>query len=122
MKLLCLLALSSGLVTAADPQDVIVATRRAGRVEILDNATLRPLGTIAFNPLAESVAASPDGRTLFLNQAMPSRPNTCCGLYALDLENRSLRFLIDPSLRSTPSPDGRRLFVNRGNAGIDVID
>jgi len=107
---------------ADDARDVVVATRRAGRVEIFDAGTLQPLGTIGVEPLAESIQPSPDGRTLFIAQAMRSIPNSCCGLFALNLETREMCFLREPAMRSTPSPDGRKLFFQRGNVGIEVQD
>jgi hypothetical protein len=123
MRLLWVFAvLVSSALAADDGQNVILATRRAGRVEVFDAGTLQPLGTIGVDPLAESIAASPDGHTLFIAQATPSRPNSCCGLLALNLDSKEMCFLRAPALRSTPSPDGRKLFLQRGNVGIDVFD
>ncbi len=115
-----LLALSA--FAADDGANVILTTRRAGRVEIFDAGTLQPLGTIGVDPLAESVTPSPDGRTLFIAQAMRSIPNSCCALFALNLESREMCFLREPAMSATPSPDGRKLFFQRGNTGIDVLD
>jgi hypothetical protein len=115
-------ALVCSAFAADDGQNVILATRRAGRVEVFDADTLQPLGTIGVNPLAESISASPDGRTLFIAQAMPSRPNSCCGLFAFTLENQQMCFLREPSMKATPSPDGRKLYFQRGPIGIEVFD
>ena len=123
MRLLWVFAvLVSSALAADDGQNVILATRRAGRVEVFDAGTLQPLGTIGVDPLAESIAASPDGRTLFIAQQSPSHRNSCCALFALNLESQQMCFLREPALRSTPSPDGTRLFLQRGNVGIDVFD
>jgi len=109
-------------LAADDGQNVILATRRAGRVEVFDAGTLQPLGTIGVDVLAESIAASPDGRTLFIAQQSPSHRNGCCGVFGLNLESKEMCLVREPALRSTPSPDGTRLFLQRGNIGIEVFD
>jgi hypothetical protein len=48
--------------------------------------------------LAESVVASPDGRRLFVAQALPADEHSCCALFALDLRAKSLCPLIEPAL------------------------
>jgi hypothetical protein len=105
-----------------DGQNVVLATRRAGRVEVFDAATLQPLGTIGIDRLAESIAASPDGRTLFIAQQMQSVKNSCCALFALNLGTREMCFLREPTMKATASPDGQKLFFQRGNVGIEVFD
>lgn len=118
--MLAVLAVSA--LAADDGQNVILATRRAGRVEVFDAATLQPLGTIGVDPLAESIEASPDGHTLFIAQAMLSIRNSCCGLFALNLDSKEMCFLREPAMKATPSPDGQKLFFQRGNVGIEVFD
>ena len=107
---------------ADDGQNVILATRRAGRVEVFDAATLQPLGAIGVDRLAESIATSPDGRTLFIAQQMQSVRNSCCALFALNLATKEMCFLREPSMKATPSRDGQKLFFQRGNVGIEVFD
>lgn len=114
------LALSA--LAADDGQNVILATRRAGRVEVFDAGTLQPLGTIGVDLLAESITSSPDGHTLFIAQAMRSIRNSCCALFALNLESREMCFLREPAMKATFSPDGQKLFFQRGAVGIDVFD
>lgn len=68
------------------------------------------------------MSASPDGRTLYLEQPPPSRPNGCCALFSLDLATAALCELIYPSSPGVTSPDGRLLFTQRGNVGVEVFD
>src|ERR1017187_6103973 len=104
MRLLWVLAvLAVSALAADDGQNVILATRRAGRVEVFDAATLQPLGMIGVDPLAESIAASPDGHTLFIAQAMLSIRNSCCGLFALNLDSKEMCFLDRKSTRLNSS-------------------
>ena len=112
----------AGAALSQEPRAVVLATNRDGRVEVFNALTLATLGTLAIHPLAESTSASPDGRTLYIAQESESTPGGCCGLFALDLETRRMCPVISPSLFGAPSPDGRFLFTQRGNSGIDVFD
>jgi hypothetical protein len=104
---------------AQQPQDLLVATRRAGLVEFFNSDTLEPLGHMRVAQAAESVSAAPDGRRLFV--AMWLSPRECCGLFSLDLGTKRMCELIEPAQEGVPSPDGR-LYTQRGNVGIEVFD
>jgi hypothetical protein len=103
-------------------REVIIATRRNHRVVVFDSHSLAQLGHFVVSEGAESVSASPDGRTLFLQQPPPSSPNGCCALFSLELATGSLCELIFPSSPGVMSPDGRLLFTQRGNVGVEVLD
>lgn len=105
-----------------ETREVILATQRNRRLHVFDAATLEPLGHFAVGNLAHTVSPSPNGRTLFIEQAMPSDPNGCCALFALDLETRKMCRLIEPSGLGVVTPDSQRLFIQRGNVGIDVFN
>ena len=107
---------------SASAETVLVASRRAGWIEFINPQTLQTINRVEVGRLAESVSASPDGRTLFIAKAMQSEPEGCCGLYALDLEKGSLSFLAEPAQRVTLSPKADRLFTQRGDVGIEVFD
>ena len=108
--------------SANDLREVIVATQRKSRLHVFDANTLRPLGYFTVNNNAHSVVASPDGLKLFLEQPAPPDVNGCCALFALDLVSHKLCKLISPSSLGAPTPDGRWLFTQRGNIGIEVFD
>jgi DNA-binding beta-propeller fold protein YncE len=114
-----ILLLAATAAFAEDPL-VVVASARAGRIEFFD-AALGPLANMGVNQQVESVAASPDGRRLYLAQENQKTPGACCSLYSLDLETRKMCFLTAPALFGTPSPDGRFLFT-QGTRGVDVFD
>lgn len=89
---------------------------------MFDARSLSELGHFIVSEGADSISASPDGRTLYLEQPPPSRPNGCCALFSLDLATGSLCNLIFPSTRGVASPDGRLLFTQRGAVGVEVFD
>ncbi len=105
-----------------DIHEVILATQRNRRLHVFDANTLRPLGYFTVNDNAHSVVASPDGLRLFIEQPAPPDANGCCALFSLDLVTHKLCKLIFPSSLGAPSPDGRWLFTQRGNIGIEVFD
>jgi len=129
-----LFALCVALAAAAAPQsppraavaeesrEVVLAVRRDRRLHVFDAETLEPLGHFVVHDLAHSVSARPDGRVLFIAQAAERAGDGCCALFALDLETKRLCRMIEPAMWSTPSPDGRLLFTQRGAVGVEVFD
>jgi hypothetical protein len=125
MRTLCILwilGLAAGAALPEESRSVVLAATRSGRIEILDAHSLATQGGLVVNRLAESVSASPDGRTLYIAQESESTPDGCCGLFSLDLATQRMCFLIAPALFGAPSPDGRFLFTQQGNDGVDVFD
>jgi len=118
------LALLGALVpgVSSERREVLLASRRAGWVEILSRETLEPLSRLRVGPMAESVAPAHDGRTLFVAQAISLDPNGCCALYALDLAKRTMTFLIEPAMEATLLPAANVVLAQRGNVGIDAFD
>jgi hypothetical protein len=115
-----LLTLAVAAAFAEDPL-VVLATDHAGRIDFFD-AALSPLGTLGIGAgqRIESVAASPDGRRLYIAKAEEKTADSF-GLYSLDLGTRGMCLLATPALFGAPSPDGRFLFT-QGKGGVDVFD
>jgi hypothetical protein len=105
-----------------DMQTVLLAAHRAGRVEILDPATLAPLGSINVLPLADGISSSPDGSFLYIREGIAPDFKGCCALYALNLETKRMTRLVEPSSAATVSPDGNHVVTQRGNMGIEVYN
>ncbi len=122
LSMLWILGLAAGVAFPQEPRSVVLTATRAGRVGILDAHSLTTLGSLTVNRLAESISASPDGRTLYVAQESESTPGGCCGLFSIDLATRRMCLLVAPALYAAPSPDGRFLFTQQGNEGVDVFD
>lgn len=105
-----------------DMQTVLLAAHRAGRVEILDPATLAPLGSIKVLPSANGIWSSPDGSFLYIPEGIAPDFKGCCALYALNLETRRMTHLVEPSGGVAVSPDGNHVVTQRGNIGIEVFN
>jgi hypothetical protein len=105
---------------AQDRQMVLLAAHRAGRVEILDPTTLAPIGSIRVLPLADGVSNSPDGTTLYIPEGIAPNFETCCALYALDLQTEKMTRVVMPASGATISPDGSYVITQRGAVGIEV--
>ena len=114
--------LAAAPAPAADSRSVVLVTGREGTVGVFDSTTLTPIGAIQSGAMTQDVSARPDGRMLFVASAMRSKPQSCCAVYSVDLADGQLCFLIEPALNSVPATDGSRLFVQRGNVGIDAVD
>ena len=122
LSMLWILGMAAGVAFPEESRSVVLAATRTGRIEILDAQSLRMLASLAVNGQTESVSASPDGRTLYVAQESESTAGGCCGLFSLDLATRQMCFLIAPALFAAPSQDGRYLFTQQGNEGVDVFD
>jgi hypothetical protein len=114
-----ILLLASAAAFAEDPS-VVLAVARAMSIEFY-SATLGKLGAVSANGKLESVAASPDGRMLYLARDSEFSSNKCCGLYSLDLTLRNMCFLTAPAMFGLPSPDGNYL-LTQGAQGVEVFD
>lgn len=104
-------------------RDVILATQRDHKLHVFDASTLEPLGRFEVGPMAHNVIARPDGRMLFLEQAIPGDSNLCCALFALDLETTVLCHVNEPAVTPpTLTLDGGLVFTQRGNMGVEIFD
>jgi hypothetical protein len=113
------LLLAAAPACAEDPL-VVLAAAPSGRIKFFDGA-LAPLGAIAVRQHVESIAASPDGRRLYVAQSIQGTPDSV-GLYAVELDSPGVCPLLSPSaLFGAPAPDGRFLFT-QGKTGVDVFD
>ncbi|MBI2918497.1 MAG: hypothetical protein HYY01_10960 [Chloroflexi bacterium] len=117
-------ATGEGAPTPEETRQVILAAalRTLGRVQVFDAATLEPLGYVVTNKTVDDVNVAPDGKTVFIVQATTPESPGCCALFALDLTTGELCRLNEPASRSVPSPDGRWVFTQRGNIGLEVFD
>jgi len=125
MKRICpalLLLMSLFPSKAQDSQPVLVATHRAGGIEIFDPATLSPLASIQVRPLVEGVRSSPDGSFLYIREGMAPDFKGCCALDALDLRTKKLTSLVAPSGEITVAPDGTHVLTQRGAVGIELYN
>ena len=126
MKLACagllFLLVFSPPQQAEDRQTVLLAVHRVGRIEILDPATLAPLGSVKVLPLADGILSSPDGSFLYVPEGVAPDFKGCCALYALNLETKRMTRLLEPSGGVTVSPDGNHVLTQRGNVGIEVFN
>ena len=105
-----------------DTQTVLLAAHRAGRIEVLEPATLASLGSIKVLPLADGIWSSPDGNFLYIPEGIPPDFKGCCALYALNLETKRMTRLIQPFGTAAFSPDGNHVVTQRGNVGIEVFN
>jgi hypothetical protein len=100
-----------------DTQTVLLAAHRAGRVEVLDPATLGSIGSIKVLPLADGIESSPGGKFLYIPEGIAPDFKGCCVLYAFDLETAGMTRLAFPSFGAAISPDGSVVLI-----GGDVYD
>ncbi len=118
---LAILLLLPLLVAQAQDRTVLLAVRRAGRVEVLAADTLQTLGTIQVPPLADRVASG-SGGMIFLRAGLAPEFRGCCALYALDLKTRNLTKLLSPVVAVVLSPDGKHVITQRGPIGVEVFN
>ena len=111
-----------GLQGADNPREVILATQRDHRLHVFDPQTLEWLGSFETYNLTHGVSASLDGRKIFVAQASTPDGNGCCALFSLDLETQEMCRMVEPVTTQAPSPDGRWLFSQRGDTGVEVFD
>lgn len=104
---------------AGAPSKVLLLSTRAGWVETVDPATLATIWRIPTPQNTESVAASADGKRLFI-AAPRGAPGGCCAIFAVDNGAIQQTPFEWPALRVTIA--GNRVLAQRGNVGIDVFD
>jgi hypothetical protein len=88
--------LGCAAVHAQDLKTYILASRRAGAIEIIDPTSLATVGRIHFDLPPGSVglnavSASIDGTVLYVGGPIPDKPNGCCVLYSIDLATLEAR-------------------------------
>lgn len=109
------------VICQAQDRTVLLATHRTGNLEVLDPDTLLPFGSFKVVPLADGVVGGPEGM-IFLREGLAPDFKGCCALYALDLKNRNMTKLLDPSSIVVVSPDGNHVITQRGNVGIESFN
>jgi len=117
LLLIALALATSAAASAADP--VLLTSRRGGWIEAFDPATLATVFRTSTPVNTESVAADPSGARLYLS-APKSPGEACCALYAIDVDTLRLTYLNFPVRRATPSSG--RVYMQRGNVGIESFD
>ena len=118
---LVILLLLPLVIVHAQDRTVLLAAHRAGRVDVLNPATLQSLGSVKVLPLADGVASAPGG-FIFLREGLAPDFDGCCALYALDLKTRNMTKLLEPVSGVIVSPDGKHVITQRGNVGIESFD
>jgi hypothetical protein len=117
---LAILLFLSSTVARAQNRTVLLASHRAGRVELLDPVTLQSLTSIKVLPQANGVTSKPAG-LLFLLDGLAPDFQGCCALYALDLKALKLTKLLEPVSAAVVSPDGQNVLAQRGAVGIEFF-
>ncbi len=110
----------TALLWPASFDPVLLASRRAGSVEVIKLDTLETSSRIRFPGSVESVASDPSGKQLFVALPLRDHAKNCCALYALELPSLRLTFLAEPALRAVPT--SARVVFQRGNVGIESFD
>ena len=124
--LVCSVSLIScfGIGLSQTAQGYIVSAQRSGEIQFRDPNSLDVLSSIEANLPTNSaglngVLASPDGKTLYVEGPMGTKPgsvNGCCWLYAIDLATLKVRV----ATRIWGS-DSRRLFVSAGPSLLTTV-
>ena len=105
----------------AQDRTVLLAAHRTGNLEVLDPDTLLPFGSLKVLPLADGVVGGSEGM-IFLREGLAPDFKGCCALYALDLKNRNMTKLLDPTSAVVVSPDGNHVITQRGNVGVESFN
>ncbi len=112
--------LCAATLWSASGDPVLLASRRAGFIEVISLESLETTARVQFPGFVETIASDPSGRRLFVALPLPDQPKGCCALYALDLPSLQLTFLAEPAIRSITTFD--RVVFQRGNTGIESFD
>src|SRR5579862_3756257 len=112
-----LLAACASSLVAAGPY--LLASSRGGWVEAIDPFTLRTVARIRTPRNTESVSSDAEGARLFVAAPRHDRA-PCCAIFALDPATMQMTELDWPAAQVTMA--GKKILVQRGDAGIDVFD
>jgi len=130
---LALAALAASRASAQNQQLIFVENSRGGDVSVIDDATMKIVGTIDIGLSPDDIVPSPDGKTLYLSRIIrradrrPAAPGEAVGeMVAID--PRGLKVLWRVNLTGSPnhlmsSPDGKLIYVTIVDRGhVDVVD
>ena len=105
--------LASGVLHAQGSNSYLLAARRNGTIEIIDQSSLAPIARIHFDLAPKSsgfngVSASTDGTMLYVEGPVRNgpRPGGCCVLYSIDLATLETKQVAD-----IPGTASRAAFV-----------
>jgi hypothetical protein len=98
-------------LSAQDSRNMILASSRAGVVELIDPSTLETVGRIHFDfgpgsAGLNGVSASADGSMLYVEGPLPTDPHGCCSLYSIELATLQMKVAA-----SVPGSRSRNSFV-----------
>ncbi len=126
----CAAALSTGALAAQNAgQTLFVENSNSGDVSVIDNATLRVVGTIPLGLSPDDVIASPDGSTLYVSRIVRQdngRPTGRGEVVAVDPTARTIRWRA--AFAGVPnhlaaSPNGKQIYVTIVSSSyVDIID
>ena len=128
-----LLISAAGNAAAQQTQLLFVENSRGGDVWVIDDATLKVIGTIDIGLSPDDIVTSPDSKTLYLTrivrrpQNRPAAPGEPLGeMVAID--PKGMKVLWRVNLTGNPnhlmaSPDGKLVYITIVDRGrVDVID
>ena len=133
VTVLALAAAFAATPALAQTQLVFVENTRGGDVSVIDNATMKVVGTIDIGLSPDDIVPSPDGKTLYLTRIIrrpdrrPAAPGEAVGeMVAID--PKGLTVLWRVNLTGSPnhlmsSPDGKLIYITIVDRGhVDVVD
>lgn len=138
--LIAAVLLACSVVSAQDTKQFVLATNRAGVVELLDPVSLQTVSRIHSDFPPNSVglngaSANADGSMIYVEGPMVDNPNGCCSLYSIDLATLRMDQAASIAGRGSGiegmsndrlhvSPDGHWLFGVRNFRGpaLDMYD
>lgn len=107
-------------LSAAASDSVLLSTRRDGWLEAFRLDNLETVARVRIKARAEGVESAPDGQRFFVRVPHPQAPDVCCALYVLDARSLRAFAILWPGFQ--PAEANGKLFVQRGDEGIEVFD
>ena len=114
---LVLAGLPTRLVAQGSKQLIFVENTNSGDISIIDNGTLKVVGTIAVGLSPDDIITAPDGKTLYVSRIVRTdagRPTGQGEVVAIDGPTRQIlwraQFRGAPNHLAT-SPDGKRIYA-----------